>query len=160
MTFTLAPVRLGQRWAPVVLAGAVLGAGAAVALWNGGSHTGALPFAVAGAPAPPLRARAGHLEVTLLPPQPRIPVGVMQEWAVLVRDGAGAPRSGLRLAIDGEMPDHGHGLPTSPRIRATDEPGRYRLEGLRFSMPGYWRLVISVAGDGGGDAAFDLTLAP
>lgn len=50
------------------------------------------------------------------------------------------------LALDGfdaRMPQHGHGLNYRPRI-APDGPGRYRVEGILFHMPGAWQFVFDV----------------
>lgn len=46
----------------------------------------------------------------------------------------------LLIAVDGGMPAHGHGLPTAPQAVATDKTGEYRIEGLKYSMPGEWLL--------------------
>lgn len=46
----------------------------------------------------------------------------------------------LIIAVDGGMPAHGHGLPTAPQAVATGQPGEYRIEGLKYSMPGEWLL--------------------
>jgi len=42
------------------------------------------------------------------------------------------------ISIDGGMKAHGHGLPTSPKLSSTDIKGQYKIEGLKFSMPGDW----------------------
>lgn len=46
--------------------------------------------------------------------------------------------SGAKVSIDGGMKAHGHGLPTTPQVRAAEIPGQYIIEGLKFSMPGEW----------------------
>ena len=48
--------------------------------------------------------------------------------------------SDLTIAMDGGMPAHGHGLPTAPKVVATDKVGEYRIEGLKYSMTGEWLL--------------------
>lgn len=48
--------------------------------------------------------------------------------------------SDLTIAMDGGMPAHGHGLPTAPKVLATDKVGEYRIEGLKYSMTGEWLL--------------------
>jgi hypothetical protein len=60
----------------------------------------------------------------------------------------GAPVSGAAIAVEGGMPQHGHGLPTEPVATALPEPGKYRIEGMRFNMGGWWvlRLQINAAG--------------
>jgi hypothetical protein len=46
----------------------------------------------------------------------------------------------LKIAVDGGMPSHGHGLPTAPQAVATATADVYRIEGLKYSMPGEWVL--------------------
>ncbi len=62
-----------------------------------------------------------------------------------LRDAQGAPVQGARIGISGGMPQHGHGLPTQPRIVAGTVPGEYRIEGLQFSMPGWWELSLYIS---------------
>jgi hypothetical protein len=78
---------------------------------------------------------------------------------VLVADMQGAPLSGCRVDVDATMPEHGHGLPTGPRVETESARGRYRLDGLRFSMPGYWQIDVTASCDEGAQRArFDLRL--
>jgi len=53
--------------------------------------------------------------------------------------------SGATLDIVGGMPEHNHGMPTQPQITEELAPGRYLLEGVRFHMPGLWRLTASIS---------------
>jgi len=52
-----------------------------------------------------------------------------------------------RISMEGGMKAHGHGLPTMPRIRTTEETGHYRIEGLKYSMPGAWTIGFQVSLD-------------
>ncbi len=49
--------------------------------------------------------------------------------------------------FDARMPQHGHGLNYRPRITA-DGPGRYRVDGVLFHMPGAWQFVFDVRAGG------------
>lgn len=49
-----------------------------------------------------------------------------------------------KIAVDGGMTAHGHGLPTAPKLSATDIPGHYKIDGLKFSMPGEWVIGFKV----------------
>ena len=40
------------------------------------------------------------------------------------------------------MPQHGHGLPTEPAVTAELGDGRYRIEGVKFNMGGWWELQL------------------
>ena len=45
------------------------------------------------------------------------------------------------VVFDGGMPQHGHGLPTVPKvIGRQDANGRAIVGGVRFNMPGWWEL--------------------
>ena len=41
-----------------------------------------------------------------------------------------------RLKVDGDMPQHGHGLPTRPRVTRNLGNGDYQIEGVKFQMGG------------------------
>lgn len=77
-------------------------------------------------------------------------LGTYISWTVQF-DRDGKPFSVNSIAINGGMPSHGHGLPTQPRVTAQLGDGRYRVEGLKFSMPGRWQLVFSVGTSLGDD---------
>ena len=48
-----------------------------------------------------------------------IPINEIHSWSLRVSDASGRPVSGAVIQFDGGMPEHGHGLPTAPRV----EPG-------------------------------------
>lgn len=48
------------------------------------------------------------------------------------------------LAVDADMPAHGHGMNYRPRVRMT-APGHFVAEGLMFHMRGAWRFRFSLA---------------
>ena len=45
-----------------------------------------------------------------------------------------------KINIGGGMPAHQHGLPTAPLVKWSDTDKSYKIEGLKFSMPGEWVL--------------------
>ena len=61
------------------------------------------------------------------------------------------PVSGASISIDGGMQAHGHGLPTAPKMIAASTTGQYRIEGLKFSMPGEWIVGFRVKSNGVSD---------
>jgi hypothetical protein len=150
------------RWSLLLVAGLALVAGAAWTLFggSGGSTASAQPAAAA---KPTLTSttpqRGGMLKIQIGAAPPSIPIGVTHAWTVSVSSAGGDPVGGCKVEFDGSMPEHGHGLPTAPRVSAGPNSGQYRVEGVRFSMPGYWRLdVRATCGDSALDAAFDLRL--
>ena len=50
-------------------------------------------------------------------------------------------------------PQHGHGLPTVPKVMSQDAEGRAIVGGVRFNMPGWWELKVHVDGAAGEDTA-------
>jgi hypothetical protein len=73
-----------------------------------------------------------------------IPMSKVHRWTVHLTDAAGRPVDGAELAIDGGMPEHGHGLPTAPRATPAATPGDYVINGVKFSMNGWWVLKLKV----------------
>jgi len=88
-----------------------------------------------------------------------IPVGVTHQWAVMVQSADGSAVPGCSVRFDATMPEHGHGLPLTPHTTGEPAAGRYRIEGVRFSMGGYWRLNVAADCDGSVQRAdFELRL--
>ncbi len=58
-----------------------------------------------------------------------------------------------RAAIDisGGMPQHDHGLPTSPQVADYLGQGRYRIDGVKFTMAGWWQLHLAISAAAGSD---------
>lgn len=48
------------------------------------------------------------------------------------------------IFINGGMPEHSHGLPTSPKAVWSEDKNAYVIHGLKFSMPGKWSLNFRV----------------
>ncbi len=76
-------------------------------------------------------------------------VGPLGSWILELRSPDGIPVSGATISVDGGMPDHNHGLPTTPTVSADLGDGRYRVEGVKFSMPGHWVLKFKIVAPGG-----------
>ena len=55
--------------------------------------------------------------------------------------------------------EHGHGLPTSPAVSAHLGAGKYRVEGVKFTMSGWWELRFAITAPAGSDnAVFNVML--
>ena len=105
------------------------------------------------------RASADGRYLATLEPAESLRTRKLLTLRVRITDAAGNSVDGAQLAIDGGMPQHGHGLPTSPRVTKSLGDGRYEIEGLRFSMGGWWELRVSVSvGDGIDTITFNLQL--
>jgi hypothetical protein len=94
-----------------------------------------------------------------LKPGEQLRLRKLQTLRVLVLDSAGRPVDGAKIAVDGGMPEHGHGLPTQPYVQGTLGGGMYDIEGLRFSMGGWWEVKLTIEGPSGADrVTFNLSL--
>ena len=95
---------------------------------------------------------AGLYKVALEPPQALPAINQIHAWTVKVSDAAGKPVHDAIFAVGGGMPQHGHGLPTNPRITREIESGTYRLDGMKFSMPGWWEIKLDIQAPIGADS--------
>jgi hypothetical protein len=138
------------------LAARALVAGAAFAL------SGCMLFAKAPAELDYSRTRtsaAGLYRATIVPQGGSIPQGKLQRWTLHLENSAGAPVDSASVAVDGGMPQHGHGLPTKPRVTRALGNGDHLVEGLRFNMGGWWVVTFQVSSAAGSDSlVFNLKL--
>ena len=106
----------------------------------------------------PRASAGGRYVATLEPGQPLRP-RQMQTVRVVVRDADGRAIDDAQISIDGGMPQHGHGLPTRPRVTRSLGDGIYEIEGVRFNMGGWWEFKLAIAGSCGADTVtFNLAL--
>jgi hypothetical protein len=89
-----------------------------------------------------------------------IPLWRVHQWTVRLTDTAGQPVTSAAVTVDGGMPAHHHGLPTAPRATPGAAAGDYVINGVKFSMPGWWVLKLDVRdADGHSDTiTFNLVL--
>ena len=78
---------------------------------------------------------------------------------VRITDAQGAAVRDAAIEVDGGMPQHGHGLPTSPRVTRNHGDGVYQIDGVRFNMGGWWEFRLAIATPAGADTVtFNLDL--
>ena len=103
--------------------------------------------------------QAGLYRVTIAPEVEPLRTGVLHSWVLILATPDGKPVEGARITVDGGMPSHGHGLPTSPEATGYLGEGRYRIEGVKFNMGGLWELKFAVSAAAGDDrVTFNLRL--
>ncbi len=101
--------------------------------------------------------RHGAFVVRLEPPAAWPAINQMHSWQVRVSAPDGSPVTDARIGFDGGMPQHRHGFPTKPRVTREISPGVYLLEGMKFSMTGWWDMRLDVrAGEAGDVVAFNV----
>ena len=97
------------------------------------------------------RESAGQKYTVYLRPTEQIKLRKLQSLRVLVLDAMGRPVENARISVDGGMPEHGHGLPTQPKVERSLGGGMYDIEGVRFSMGGWWELKLAIEAPQGAD---------
>jgi hypothetical protein len=106
----------------------------------------------------PRRSVGGAYTASLIP-EGELVVRKLQTVRVAVADSTGYPVDGAAIVVDGGMPQHGHGLPTQPRVTQALGNGEYLVEGLRFNMGGWWEIKLLMDGALGPDTVtFNLDL--
>src|SRR5438128_196100 len=95
---------------------------------------------------------AGLYRATIHPQGDTIPQGKLQRWTLHVETTAGAPVDSAAIAVDGGMPQHGHGLPTKPRVTRALGNGDHLVEGMKFNMGGWWVVKFRVNAAPGSDS--------
>jgi hypothetical protein len=105
------------------------------------------------------RASAQGTYSARIEPQEKLKTGKMQNMIVTITDKAGKPVSGAKITVDGGMPQHGHGLPTQPKVTRELGNGAYQVEGVKFNMGGWWVFTFHVDAEAGCDSVtFNLGL--
>jgi hypothetical protein len=80
-----------------------------------------------------------------------VPVNQMHQWTLHVETADGQPVENATITLDGDMPQHGHGLPTNPQVTEYLGNGDYRVEGLKFQMGGWWVMDFVITAEGQSD---------
>ena len=89
--------------------------------------------------------------VELEPPATPAAINQMHAWRIKLATASGEPVPHARIGVDGGIPRHGHGLPTQPRDTRELAQGTYLLEGMKFSMTGWWEIKLAIQTPTGSD---------
>lgn len=93
----------------------------------------------------------GRYLVQLEPPAAGPALHQIHAWQVKLSTSDGRPVRDARIAVDGGMPQHGHGLPTRPQVTRQLADGTYLIEGMKFSMTGWWEIKLAIQSAEGAD---------
>jgi len=77
-----------------------------------------------------------------------VSVGRLHAWTLHVTRADGTPVTDAVIAVDGDMPEHRHGLPTRPRVTRHLGNGDYLVEGVKFQMGGWWVMDFDITAGG------------
>ena len=101
----------------------------------------------------------GLYRASVRPDVTPIPVRRLQRWTLHVATTDGRPVDSATITMDGGMPQHGHGLPTSPRVTRALGNGDHLVEGVKFNMGGWWVVRFAINSTAGSDTVtFNLGL--
>ena len=94
----------------------------------------------------------GLFRVSYVSSQDIVPVNQMHQWILHVETADGQPVENATIAVDGDMPEHGHGLPTRPQVTKYLGKGDYLVEGMKFQMGGWWVMDFTITANSHTDA--------
>jgi hypothetical protein len=101
----------------------------------------------------------GLYRVAVRPASGSIPLNRMHRWTFHLETADGQPVDRATITVDGGMPQHGHGLPTKPRVTNDLGNGDHLVEGMKFSMTGWWVVKFAISSTAGVDSVtFNLSL--
>ena len=101
----------------------------------------------------------GVYRATIHPQADPIPQGRLHAWTLHIETADGTPVEVAEIGVDGGMPQHGHGLPTRPRVTRALGGGDHVVEGMKFNMGGWWVVSFPVRSAAGADTlVFNLAL--
>jgi hypothetical protein len=79
-------------------------------------------------------------------------INQIHSWTLAVETPEGQPVENAEITVDGGMPQHEHGLPTSPQVTQELGGGEYLVEGVKFNMAGWWEMRFDIAANGQSDS--------
>ncbi len=93
----------------------------------------------------------GLYRSTVAPSSEPIAINQLHSWRLHVETADGQPVDDATITIHGDMPGHGHGLPTEPAVTQKLGNGDYLVEGLKFQMGGWWYVDMDIVSAKGTD---------
>jgi hypothetical protein len=95
---------------------------------------------------------------TYTPSLEPLTIDTLHTWTLHLQTADGTPVEHATITVHGDMPGHGHGLPTKPIVSQRGN-GDYLVEGMKFQMAGWWYVDFEVSAGGTHDTLhFDFVL--
>jgi hypothetical protein len=88
--------------------------------------------------------KQGLFQVTLQSDEAPLPLNRIHNWTAYITTPEGRIVDDAIVMVYGGMPEHKHGFPSKPKVTGNLGNGRYRIEGVKFNMPGRWEMWINV----------------
>ncbi len=80
-----------------------------------------------------------------------VDINQIHSWTLHVETPEGQSVEKATIAVDGGMPQHNHGFPTSPQVTEELGDGDYLVEGVKFNMGGWWEMSFDITANGQSD---------
>lgn len=101
----------------------------------------------------------GAFVATISPAAEPVPINTLHRWTLHLETPDGRPIENATVTVDGDMPQHGHGMPTQPQVTEYLGNGDYLIEGMKFQMNGWWVVDFTIDNAGERDTVrFNLVL--
>ena len=101
----------------------------------------------------------GMYRGTIEPGVDPIPINQLHTWTLHLETPDRQPIEDATITVDGDMPQHGHGLPTQPLVTQYLGNGDYLVEGMKFQMTGWWYVEFAISrGEQQDTVRFDMIL--
>jgi hypothetical protein len=101
----------------------------------------------------------GTYQVSITSDLDPIDINQIHSWTLHVQTPDGQPVENAEIGVDGGMPQHNHGFPTSPQVTQELGGGDYLVEGVKFSMVGWWEMRFDITAGGQSDSiTFNIVL--
>lgn len=93
----------------------------------------------------------GMFVAAIRPQSGTVRFGELQSWQLTLTTRAGAPVENAAIDVTGGMGGDNHGLPTSPQVAGYMGQGHYRIDGVKFTVSGWWQLRLTISAAQGSD---------
>ena len=101
----------------------------------------------------------GLFQATITSQLEPVVINQIHSWTLHLETPDGAPVENAEIAVGGGMPQHNHGFPTEPQVTKELGGGDYLVEGVKFSMGGWWEMSFSITSGGQSDTiTFNIVL--
>jgi len=105
-----------------------------------------------------MKSKAGTFNASYTSDAEAIAANKIMSWKLKVETADNKPVKDAVITVEGAMPEHGHGFPTQPKVKNNND-GTYLVEGIKFSMTGWWTVTFSIKAGGKTDTVtFNLQL--
>jgi hypothetical protein len=100
-----------------------------------------------------LQSEAEHFALRVVGLEKPASLNRMHSLRLMLTTADGKPVAGATIFLSGRRLYAPNSLPTAPKIAPGLTAGAYQVEGLRFHMPGEWRLTFDIESAGIRDRA-------